>query len=125
MKRASEKLNIYVKNVSEINYDTRKIILSIIFWSFGALALIYVVLLGNMVKNIIQRQGLETQARSFSNEVQSLETTYLSMSNTIDLASAYSMGFKDVKATFATRKTLGFNSSDKSIDGVKIAQNDL
>ncbi len=118
----SSKLNMYIKGVSVVNNNIEKLILNIIFGSFGILALIYILLLGNMVRNIIERQSFEAQARSFSNEVRTLESTYLSLSNSIDLNLAHSMGFKETKATFVTRKTLGFNSS---IDNIKVAQNDL
>ncbi|MEI8174553.1 MAG: hypothetical protein WCG28_01230 [bacterium] len=122
MKQMSSKLNMYIKGVSVVNNNIEKLILNIIFGSFGILALIYILLLGNMVRNIIERQSFEAQARSFSNEVRTLESTYLSLSNSIDLNLAHSMGFKETKATFVTRKTLGFNSS---IDNIKVAQNDL
>ena len=125
MRQINSKLNLYMKSVSIINNNIEKIILNFIIWSFGLLALVYILLLGNMVKNIIERQGFEAQARSFSNEVRNLEVTYLSMSNNVDLVSAYSMGFKETKATFATRKALGLNISGEPFGSVKIAQNDL
>lgn len=116
MKQISLKLNMYVKSVSVINNNIERLILNIIFWSFGALVLFYLLFLGNMVKNIIERRSLEVSVRNLSSEVGNLELTYLSMSNNLDPAS--SIGFKEVKATFATRKALGF-------DTIKMAKNDL
>jgi hypothetical protein len=121
MRRTSSKLNM-LKSFDVVNNSIEKLIFNVIFGFFGILALVYILLLGNMVKNIIERQNLETQARSFSNEVRTLESTYLSLSKNVDLNLAYSMGFKETKATFVTRKALGFNSS---IDNIKVAQNDL
>lgn len=121
MKTMSLKFNSYVQGVGVINNNIERLLLRIIFWSFGIILLLYILFLGNMVKNIIERKGLETRALSLSSEVQNLEVTYLSMSSGVDLAFSYSLGFKEAKATFATRKALGFNS----LDSVKIAQNDL
>ena len=94
MKEINLKSNIYAKSASILNNSTEKYILNIIFFSFGAFALLYILFLGNMVKNIIDRRSFEIDARSLSSEVQNLEVTYLSMSNNIDLAFSYSMGFK-------------------------------
>ncbi|MCX6752102.1 MAG: hypothetical protein NTZ87_01200 [Candidatus Nomurabacteria bacterium] len=125
MKQMTLKFNTYVKGVSVVNNNIEKFIFNFILWSFGALALFYIIFLGNMVKNIVQRQGLETQARSLSNEVQNLEVTYLSLSNNVDLTLSNSLGFKEVKATFANRKALGFNSTSVPFGNIKIVQNDI
>ena len=119
-------LNIYMRNVGVVNNNIEKFILQIIFWSFGTLALLYVLFLGNMVKNIVERRSMETEARTLSNDVSNLELTYLSMSNNVDLTLSYSMGFKQATPTFATRKTLGLiSTNNEPFDSVKIAQNDL
>ena len=112
---------MYIEKVSVINNNIEKLILNLIFCSFGAFALLYVLFLGNMVHNIIERRSLEANARGLSNEVRDLELTYLSMSSDIDLNLSYSMGFKETQATFATRKTLGF----RSITDSKVSQNDF
>jgi len=125
MKQMSLKLNMYVKNVNVIDNNIERLILNIIFWSFGALALLYVLFLGNMVRNIVERRSLEINALSLSNEVGNLESTYLSLSNGVDLNLSSSLGFKEVKATFATRKALGLNSTGESFGNVKIAPNDI
>ena len=111
MRAISSKLYIYIKGIDIINNNIEKLTLNFIFVSFGALALLYVLFLGNTVKNIVERKSLETEARTLSAEVRDLELTYLSLSNNIDLPLSYSMGFKEVKANFATRKALGLNSS--------------
>lgn len=109
MKAINSKLNMYVKNVSVINNNIERLILSVLIWSFGALALLYILFLGNMVKNIIERRSLEASAHILSSEVRDLELTYLSMSNNIDLALSHSMGFQETKATFTTRKSLVYD----------------
>lgn len=121
----SSKLNMYIKSISIINNNIEKLTLNAIFLSFGALALLYVLILGNMVKNIVERQGLEINARALTNEVRDLEVTYLSMSNTVDLSLSYSLGFRETKPTFATRKALGLVSFGESFPNTKIVQNDL
>ncbi|MEK7539392.1 MAG: hypothetical protein AAB595_02015 [Patescibacteria group bacterium] len=117
MRAISSKLNMYVKSVSVINNNLERLILNIIFLSFGILALLYVLFLGNMVRNIVERRSLEANMHTLSREVRDLELTYLSMSNNVDLALSYSMGFKETRPTFATRKAFGYS--------VKITQNDL
>lgn len=116
---------MYTKSVGVINYGLEKLSLNIIFCSFGILAFFYVFLLGNMVKNIVERQSLETNVRALTNEVRNLEVSYFSMSKDIDLTLSYSLGFKETKATFATRKTLGYRPASESFGSVKISQNDL
>lgn len=110
-----------VSNISLINNNIEKLTLNFILGSFGVLALIYVFILGNMVSDIVARRSFEADARSLSNEVRDLELSYLSMSNKVDLTFSYSMGFKETKAVFATRKALGLHSLDR----VNLAQNDL
>ena len=124
MKQINSKFNMYIKSVDVINYNIEKIIFNAIFCSFGMLAFFYIFLLGNMVKNILERQSLEVNVRVLTNEVRDLEANYFSMSNDIDLAFSHSMGFKETKTTFATRKTLGYRSGG-SLESVKIPQNDL
>ena|SRR3989344_9306743 len=128
MRQISSKFNIYVKNVSIVNNNLERHIFNFIVWSFGALLLSYVLFLGNMVTNIIERKNLETRARILSSEVRDLELAYLSISGSVDLAFSYSKGFKEAKTTFVTRKSLGLNSdfnSYKSFDPEKALQNDL
>lgn len=110
---------MYVRSVNVINNNIEKTVLNLILGSFGVLALLYLFFLGNMVMNIVERKGLEVDLRSLSNEVRSLELTYLSMSSHVDLPLSYSLGFKETKANFAIRKSLG------SAPALKIAQNDL
>ncbi len=124
MRAMSLKIKIYAGNINVINNDMEKVALRFILWSLGALALLYVIFLANMVGNIVERRGLEAQARSLSSEVSSLELTYLSMSSGIDLPLSYSMGFKETKASFATRKSLGMDGNS-SLGTTKILQNEL
>ena len=60
-----------------------------------------------MVSSIVQRKTLEKEMLTLSNEVRSLELSYLSASKNVDLSLSASMGFKETKASFATRKSLG------------------
>lgn len=101
------KVKKYANEVNIINNnDIERRVLKIILLSFGMLSILYVVFLGNMIFNIIERRNTEEQARTLSNEVMDLESKYLSMSNKLDLPLSYSMGFSEAKATFATRKSL-------------------
>ncbi|MCX6751483.1 MAG: hypothetical protein NT161_01805 [Candidatus Nomurabacteria bacterium] len=117
MKQASLKLKSYANNVNIIdNGNLQKRILDIMLWTLGALILCYVFFLGNMVFNIVERKALEERALTLSNEVGNLELEYLSVSQKVDLNLAYSLGFKEIKKTFAARKALG---------SINIAKNEI
>ena len=112
-------------SVSVINHDTKNVALHFILCSFGVFAFLYVLFLGNMVSNIIERRSLETEARALSNEVGNLELTYLTMSNDLDLPFSYALGFRETNATFATRKSLGLGTTPPSFNSAKEIQNNL
>lgn len=112
MKQASLQLKRYMGNVNIVdNNNLTHRILHMILVSFGALAIIYVFILGNMVFNIIERRSLEKEIVSLSSEVGDMGLTYLSLSNKVDLKLSYSLGFKEIKPKYATRQTLGLGSS--------------
>jgi len=111
---------------SILNNNIEKLVLNIVFWSFGALALWYVFILGNMVSDIVQRRTLESDARILSKEVADLELRYLSAANTIDLDFSHALGFKETKANFTTRKPLGSLSGSTSISpSAELAKNEI
>ena len=123
MRQMSLKLNMFIKSVSLIN-NIEKLIFNVIISSFCLLSLLYIVFLGNMVKNVVERKSLEADAHTLSSEVKDLELTYLSMSKNIDLNLSYSMKFKEVQPTFSTRKTFSFGSL-KDSNSMEIVKNDL
>ena len=116
MRSISSKINSQLENVNIVNNNVEKLLLRIMVWSFIALTLWYILILGNMVFNIVERKSLEREANTLSNEVHDLEITYLSMSNDINLDFSHSLGFNEAKAKFATRKSLG---------SLKIAKNEI
>jgi len=73
----------------------------------AGLGLFYILILGNMVFNIVERKGLDKETLVLSNEVGNLELSYLSVSSSVDSVLSSSMGFKEARANFATRKSLG------------------
>lgn len=109
MKQASIKFKTGIENMNIItdNIIVRKNVLNAVLLAFLGLAFSYVLILGNMVFDIAQRKALEKEALTLMNEVGSLELSYLSLSSSLDLPLSQSMGFKETKATFATRKSLG------------------
>jgi hypothetical protein len=123
MRAIGSKLNMYVRSVTLVNNDAERAIFNIILWSFGVLALLYILFLGNMVKDIVGRKSLEARVSTLSNEVRDLELDYLALSNNIDLDFSYSLGFKDAKTTFTAHKSVGLISP--SSDKVKTVHNDL
>ena len=107
------------------NIEVEQVALRTMLSIFGVLALCYVLILGNMVANIVQRKNLEKEALTLSNEVSSLELSYLSVSNSVNLPLSLSMGFTEAKATFAVRKSLGVNITSESLDSIKLANNEI
>ena len=117
MRQASIKIKSYAGSMSIVdNNDLRQRMLHLLLSTLGGLALFYVFILGMMVFNIVERKSIDTQARTLSNEVGELEIQYLSLSSKVDLNLGYAMGFKEAKAKYATRKSLG---------SIKLANNDL
>lgn len=109
MRQASLKFKMYMGNVNIIdNNNLSNRIFHMMLASFGVLALCYVFILANMVFNIIARKSLEKEVLSISNEVGNLELSYLDLSNKVDLNFSHTLGFREIKPTYAVRKTLGF-----------------
>jgi len=108
MKQASLKLKTYTNNINIVDNSNLKMsILNVMLWILGVLVLAYIFFLGNMIFNIVERNSLERYVRTLSNDVGNLELEYLSLSQKIDVNFAYSLGFKETKAKFVTRKILG------------------
>jgi len=112
MKKTAIKIKSYAGNVTIVdNNNLGKRVLSVLLVTFGMLAVSYVLVLGNMVFNIVERQSLGKEAKALSNQVGDLELRYLAMSSKIDLALGHEMGFKETKTQFATREPLSFLKS--------------
>jgi hypothetical protein len=107
------------------NIEIEKNILYTMIFIFAALALLYVLILGNMVFSIVERRTLEKEMLSLSNEVGNLEVSFLAVSNSIDMNLSSTMGFKETKAVFATRKSLGFNVSSSHLGNIKFTNNEI
>lgn len=118
MRQATIQLKTHIQNVNIMNnnIEVNRVILNTLLSTFGLLALLYVLIMGNMVVNIVERKALEKEVLTTSNEVGQLELSYLSVSGSVDMALSSSMGFKETKATFATRKSLG---------SLKLANNEI
>ena len=116
---------MYMARVGVINHNIEKIVLRIILWSALALTILYIVFLGNMVKNIVERKSLEAREQVLASEVGELELTYLSLSKKVDLSLSKTLGFKETKAAFATRKSLGLVNRSSPLSNDKIVQNEI
>ena len=126
MKQISLKFKSYAGNVSIVdNSNLGRRVFHFVLLSLGALAVFYVVLLGFMVSNIIERRSLEAEARALSGEAGNLEITYLSLSGGIDLDFSRSLGFKEISPIFAVRKYLGLGPTNESMPGGEANQNDI
>ena len=117
MRQATLKLRGYARSMQIINNNNiKRQILSFIFASLGILSICYAFFLGSMVLNIVERKNLESEARAITSDIGALELTYFSKSNEVDLNLSSVMGFKEAKANFATRKSLG---------SLKLAKNEI
>lgn len=117
MKQATLKIKNYVGNVKVVdNYDLNKKIFKFIAIAFAVCAFCYVVLIGNMFLNIVERKALEKQAHLLSSEVGDLELNYLALSSKVDMSLSYAMGYTEVKPSFATRVPIGV---------IKLAKNEI
>lgn len=127
MRQASLKLKMSIRNVNitNNNIEVGRNILNTMIFILAALALFYALILGNMVFNILERRNLEKEAVALSNEIGELEVSYLSVSNNVDINLSSAMGFKETRATFATRKSLGLNLSGANLENVKFANNEI
>lgn len=83
----------------------------------SALSLVlYVYAINQTVRNIIARQGIERQLSGLTSQIGEMEFTYIAKENSIDLAHAYTMGFKDVTANvFVTRSPSVAYAGDANI----------
>ncbi len=111
MRQATLQLKTRIQNVNIMNnnIEVGKNILNTMLFILATLALFYVLILGNMIFSIIGRKTLEKEMLALSGEVRKLEVSYLAVSNSVDINLSSTMGFKEIKATFATRKSLGLN----------------
>jgi hypothetical protein len=114
MKNAGIKIkrNIQNVNITNNNVAMGQFIFHAMLSAFVLLAVLYFLILGNMVFNIVQRKNLEKTALTLGSQVSNLELSYLSVSNSVDVALSSSMGFKAIPVNYATRKSLGYNVTD-------------
>lgn len=117
MKQASLKLYRGLQNVNIMNnnIDVHKVVLRAMLFTLAMLALSYALILGSMVFDIVARKNLEKEIQTLSAEVGNLELSYLSLAGSIDLELSRSLGFKEISASFATRRSLGvagYNSNE-------------
>jgi hypothetical protein len=109
MRQATLKLkkNIQNVNITNNNIEVNRLILHTMFSIFGVLAFLYFLILGSIIFNIVQRKNLEKQELSLQGDVGNLELSYLSVSNSVDVALSSSMGFQATQVNYAIRKSLG------------------
>ncbi len=109
MRQASLKIyrGIQSVNITANNVDVRRVVLRAMLATLGLLALTYALLVGLMVFNIVERKNLEKEMQALVTDVGNLELEYLSAAGGINLQLSQQMGFKEIPANFATRKSLG------------------
>ena len=112
MRQATLKLKTSIQNASNNisitnnHLEMRKILLNTMLFVLSGLAFWYVLILGNMVFDIVQRKTLEKEMLALSNDVGQLELSYLSTAGRMDASLSGELGLKEIKPTYATRKSL-------------------
>lgn len=115
-------------NIMNNNIEIKKNIFNTMSLIFAILIFSYLLILWNTVFSIIARRTLEKEMTILSNEISKLEVSYLAISNSVDMNLSSTMGFKEAKATFAIRKSLGsrpmgeaigFNVSNANLGNIK------
>ena len=126
MKKATIKIkrNIQNVNITNNNVEMGQVVLNAMLITLAVLAILYFFILGNVVFNIVGRNTLEKQNLTLSNQVGNLELSYLSVSNSVDVALSSSMGFKSIPVTYAIRPSLGFNTAD-TFGNIKSNNNEI
>ena len=114
MRTMAAQMKSFIGNVPILNGHMEGVALRSLLTTFGFLALLYILILGNMVWNIIERRAYEAEAHALGTEVRELELEYLELTSKVDLPYSRSLGFKEANATFATRKALGSLSVSKN-----------
>ncbi|OHA88373.1 MAG: hypothetical protein A2653_02275 [Candidatus Zambryskibacteria bacterium RIFCSPHIGHO2_01_FULL_43_25] len=84
--------------------DTR-----VIFWGIACLtaglAVFYILGINQTVRNVAERQILETELSSISNKIAELEFSYIALKNNITINTAFELGFEQVKeVVYVSRK---------------------
>lgn len=111
--------NIPNVNITNNNVAMGQFVFRAMLSTFALLAVLYFLILGSMVFNIVQRKNLEKNELMLSSQVSNLELSYLSVSNSVDVALSSSMGFKAIPVNYATRKSLGYNVISASFGSLK------
>ena len=104
MRAIAIKMKSYAGSMKGIESGMEGPILHFLIFSIGALGLLYVFLLGSMVFNIISRKSYENEAKVLVTQVGEMELEYFSMSEKVDLSLSHSLGFKEIKPTYVSRK---------------------
>ena len=88
MKKATIQIkkNIQNVNITNNNIEMGQFVFKLMLSTLGGLALLYFLILGNTVFNIVQRKNLEKEELGLSSDVGNLELSYLSISNSVDIA---------------------------------------
>jgi len=105
-----------VTKVLELTTDREKQI----FWTlFGILlfcACFYIYSVNATVRNLVAHQNMEDEATGLSLSLGKQEFKYIEMRNAIDLAAAYSLGFKNVSnKTFVSNKSVSVISMNQGV----------
>lgn len=60
--------------------------------------MVYIYLINGTVMNVVERNSAELSIADISSDISELESNYLNLENSIDVALANSLGFKEIKS---------------------------
>lgn len=122
MKQASIKVKNYINTVGVLDQaiDLRSKFFYGILYTFILFSFLYMLVVGLMVFNIIERKTVDVESRNLSNEIAVLEADYLLLINSLDKESSLALGLKEIKPVFANRFSLNL-----TLNSSLLAQNDI
>jgi hypothetical protein len=115
MRTAAIKIKSFVAVAQDLPRSTRAELFKIAVASLAMLAVVYFFILGAMVWNIIERKGTEAQMHLVASEVHTLEEKYLEQSSKVDINFSHAMGFREIKATYTRKNSLGLAAKRNEI----------
>lgn len=91
------------------NYTEKRIAKSVM-WAIGFAVALYAVFISMATFSVVRRIALETKTKQLSAEINNIELAYLEQSESLDMAYAETLGFRDVaNTTFASTPEVAIN----------------
>jgi hypothetical protein len=122
MQKINKNIKKYKKNFSSMALVSSQMsleekVFKFLVGSLVFLAIVYVMLIANIVFSIVERNAFNSKNMLLASDVRELEIEYLSIAKNIDLDFAYENGFKESKTEFAS--AVSSNNSKFAINEIR------